>query len=413
MSFEANLIQWIESSFDSSFPNALTPHQANSGNVAADETRARSGQSPSPFEGSALDAFLQSSPDATIICAADGLMRFINPAAQRLLGYNALEIIGQKFASLLMPVPADELALSQNYWDGAASSGLLRARKRNAEIFPVELARTEITAPEGSFVFVRMRETSSKQRLEQRNAELVQEILHLSRYKVLGELASAITHELNQPLTAIAGYAAAARATAAHAGGDEAREQTELLDKLAGQTVRCGQIVQRLKRLVGERSIDRVYGDLCSTVEESVQIAAMGWAKHGIDISVSVPPKPLITLMDRLQIQLLVTNLVRNAMDELAAWPHERKIEVSLALVSGDMAELIVADTGPGIAPGAFESIFDSFHTTKPEGLGVGLALARRIAEAHKGHLSAANRPTGGAAFRFRVPTHASVRVGE
>lgn len=407
-------MQWIESNFDSPFNSPFTSHRANSGLVATDETWTQPGQSaPSPFEGSGLDAFLQASPDATVVCATNGEMRYINPAAQRLLGYDAFDIVGQKFASLLMPVPADDLALSQGYWDCAASNGILRARKRNAEIFPVELAKSEVTTPEGSFVFVRMREDSSKQRLEQRNAELVQEVLHLSRYKVLGELASAITHELNQPLTAIAGYAAAARATASQAASGDAKEMLELLDKLSAQTVRCGQIVQRLKRLVGERSIDRVYGDLCSTIEESVQIAAMGWAKHGIDISVSVPPKPLITLMDRLQIQLLVTNLVRNAMDELATWPNERKIEVSLALISSQMAELIVADTGPGISPAAFESIFDSFHTTKPEGLGVGLALARRIAEAHRGHLSAANRPGGGAAFRFLVPIHASVRVGE
>jgi C4-dicarboxylate-specific signal transduction histidine kinase len=119
----------------------------------------------------------------------------------------------------------------------------------------------------------------------------------------------------------------------------------------------------------------------------------------------------VIILMDRVQVHILVTNLVKNAIDELSSWRHERKIKVTLRMASADTAEVTVADTGPGIAPFAFESIFDPFHTTKPDGLGMGLALSRRIAEAHFGRLAAANRPGGGAMFRFILPVDQSEKV--
>jgi two-component system, LuxR family, sensor kinase FixL len=364
------------------------------------------------FPDSLLGAFVKVSPDPIIMCSAQGMIELLNPAAQRLLGYNDEEIRGHKFASLLMPIPTDDLAMSREYWETSARSGNLKARKKSGEIFPVDLAKGEIEKDAMKLCFITMRDTSCKQRLKQRVAELQRELLHLSRYTVLGELASAITHELNQPLTAITAYAAAAKYAGVDADDKEAQETLELFDKVAAQATRCGQIIHKLRRLVGDRNIDRVYDDLCSTIQEAVQFASMAAARHNIEISVSLPPTPVIILMDRVQIHILVTNLVKNAIDELSSWRHERKIKVTLKLCPPDHAEVTVADTGPGIAPFAFESIFDPFHTTKPDGLGMGLALSRRIAEAHSGRLAAANRPGGGAMFRFIIPVDQSKKVG-
>jgi two-component system sensor kinase FixL len=172
-------------------------------------------------------------------------------------------------------------------------------------------------------------------------------------------------------------------------------------------------VIRKLRQLVSERSIDRVFADLCTTVQEAVQIASMGAAKHNIQISVELPPQPVIVLMDRSQILMLVSNLVRNAIEELVVWRHERKIEVALTLPTPDMAQVTVADTGPGILSTVFENIFDPFHTTKPEGSGMGLSLARRIAEAHSGRLAAANRPGGGALFMFCIPIGKGEKLGE
>jgi two-component system sensor kinase FixL len=363
------------------------------------------------FPDSLLGSFVQVSPDPIIMCSAQGMIELLNPAAQRLLGYNGDEIRGHKFASLLMPIPTDDLATSREYWEALARNGNLKARKKSGEIFPVDLAKGEIEQDAMKLCFITMRDTSCKQRLKQRVAELQRELLHLSRYTVLGELASAITHELNQPLAAITAYAAAAKYAAMDTDDKEDQETLELFDKVAVQATRCGQIIHKLRRLVGDRNIDRVYDDLCSTIQEAVQFASMAAARHNIEISVSLPPSPVIILMDRVQIHILVTNLVKNAIDELSSWRHERKIKVTLKLCSPDHAEVTVADTGPGIAPFAFESIFDPFHTTKPDGLGMGLALSRRIAEAHAGRLAAATRPGGGAIFTFIIPVDQSKKV--
>jgi two-component system sensor kinase FixL len=363
------------------------------------------------IEDGLFGAFLRLSPDPFAICNQAGMVEHLNPAAERLFGYNAGELRGHKFASLLMPVPPDELAMQQNYWNDTARHGNLKARKRSGEIFPVDLVRNELQVDDEILYVIAVRDTSCKQRLTQRIEELQRELLHLSRYTVLGELASGITHELNQPLAAITAYAAAARYAGA-AGEGEFQENLELLDKVGAQATRCGQIIQKLRRLVGDRNIDRVYDDLGATVQEAVQLAAMAAARHNVEISLSLPPRPVIILMDRVQIHILITNLVKNAIDELASWRHERKIKVALKLPAPDKAELTVADTGPGIAPFAFESIFDPFHTTKPDGLGMGLALSRRIAEAHRGRLAAANRPGGGAIFRFMIPVDNTERVG-
>jgi two-component system sensor kinase FixL len=371
-----------------------------------------SASSEKVLEDSLLRSFLQVSPDPIVGCSAEGVVAFLNPAARRLFGYNEGELTGYKFASLLMPTPADELAMNPEYWESQARNGSLKARKKSGEIFPVDLSKCEVKQDGAELSFVAVRDTSCKQRLKQRVAELQRELLHLSRYTVLGELASAITHELNQPLAAITAYAAAARYGGADPEDSEARETLELLDKVATQASRCGQIIHKLRRLVGGRNIDPVYDDLCATIKEAVQFASMAAGKHNIEISVSLPPRPVIILMDRVQIHILVTNLVKNAIDELASWRHERKIKVTLRLTSADAAEVTVADTGPGIAPFAFESIFDPFHTTKPDGLGMGLALSRRIAEAHSGRLAAANRPGGGAMFRFILPIDMSKKVG-
>jgi two-component system sensor kinase FixL len=347
-----------------------------------------------------------------VVARTDGTIEHINAAAEHLYGYGEAELAGQKFASLLMPAPSDEFALSEAYWEDKARAGSLKGRKQNGEIFPVNLVKAEIGAAQERLVIVTIRDASCKQRMKQRLEEMQRELFHLSRYTVLGELASAITHELNQPLAAIAAYAAAARHDEA-TGHYDRQESLELLDKVAAQALRCGQIIQKLRRLVAERNIDRVYDDLCAVVKDAAQLAAMGAAKHNIEVTLTLPPQPVVLLMDRLQIQLLVTNLILNAIDELASWRHERRIEVTLTHPSPGRAELTVADTGPGIAPHAFENIFDSFHTTKPDGLGMGLALCRRVAEAHFGHLAADNRPDGGAIFSFVIPVGSSEKEVE
>jgi two-component system sensor kinase FixL len=373
-----------------------------------DDAEEDSGQSTaraeSLMEQPLFGALLRSSPDAIVVCSFEGVIHCLNPAAHSMFGYNAEEIGGQKFASLLMPVPSDELALSPVYWHTNAKAGSLKARKKSGEIFPVDITKAQVETHGVKLNVVFFRDASCKQRLKQQVRELQNELAYMSRFNVLSGLATAIGHEVKQPLAAITTYTAAARHVSSTSQDPAMRQNLHLLDKIAAQASRCGDIIHKLRRLVSDRSVDKVYDDLSTTVQEAVQLASMGAARHNIHINVSLPPQPVIILMDRSQLLMLVGNLVKNAVEELATWRGERTIDVALTLPSPELAELMVADTGPGIPSAAFEKIFDPFHTTKPDGTGMGLALSRRIAEAHSGRLAAANRPSGGAVFRFIIP---------
>jgi len=382
-----------------------------------DETGEQDGRSTaraeSLMEQPLFGALLRSSPDAIVICSFEGAIHCLNPAAHRMFGYNAEEISGQKFASLLMPVPPDNLALDEVYWHTNQKAGSLKARRKSGEIFPVDLTKAAIETHGVKMNVVFFRDASCKQRLKQQVAELQRELAYMSRFNVLSDLATAIGHEVKQPLAAITTYTAAARHVSSASQDPSARQNLQLLDKIASQAARCGDIIHKLKRLVSDRSVDRVYDDLSATVQEAVQLASLGAARHNIQISIALPPQPVIILMDRSQLLMLVSNLVKNAIEELATWRGERKIEVALRIPSPEFAELTVADTGPGIPTAAFEKIFDPFHTTKPDGTGMGLALSRRIAEAHSGRLAAANRSSGGALFRFIIPIGKGEKGGE
>jgi two-component system sensor kinase FixL len=156
--------------------------------------------------------------------------------------------------------------------------------------------------------------------------------------------------------------------------------------------------------LLQHRGAECSRDDLRLAVDDAVHLATLGANQQGITVTVNKPSEPVMVLMDRVQVQVLLANLIRNAMDELSTINGERKIWITLSVNAQNLAELAVEDTGHGITPEVFENIFDPFHTTKAEGLGVGLALSRRIAQAHGGRLSAANRPEGGATFSFVVP---------
>lgn len=368
----------------------------------------------SPRDASAFEAsicsFIETVPDSVILTAADRSIQQLNRNAEAMFNYRNADVAGRDISILFNDF--DEAATScvaSLRPDNLGGDPLQRplyfnARKKSGEIFPVEkLARQFIL--QGEIVTLHyVRDLSFKQRFEQRIEELQREVTHLSRQSVLGQLATAITHELNQPLTAITNYTAAARRCSIHSSPEELESSLDLMDKAAVQAKRAWQIMHRLRKLVQHRGAECRTEDLRTTVDEAIQLATLGAPQSGINVDVSLWPHPVIVNMDRVQIQILLANLVRNAVDELSALRGERKLSITLSILPDDTAQVSVADNGPGIAPQVFENIFDPFHTTKPQGLGMGLAVSRRIAEAHGGRLSAENLPDGGALFSFIIP---------
>lgn len=354
---------------------------------------------------------LQNAPEAFVVTSLSGSIVLFNRRAQALFGYGEEEIRGRKFASLMDPGFKPKVAAlgafkpDPSLWTPVCGQAGIRARRKNGELFPAEIQKNQSTQV-GEIVHIYyIRDVSLNSRYEQRIAELEREIAHLSRHSVLGELAASITHELSQPLTAITNYtAAASRCRSRGATAEELANSIDLIARAGEQAKRAWLIMHKLRQLLQHRGAERSLDDLRLAVDDAVQLATLGAAQQRITVAVELPPEPVIVLMDRVQVQVLLANLIRNAMDELSATDGERKIWIRLSVNAQNLAELAVEDTGHGITPEVLENIFDPFHTTKAEGLGVGLALSRRIAQAHGGLLSAANRPEGGAIFSFVVP---------
>ncbi len=232
---------------------------------------------------------------------------------------------------------------------------------------------------------------------------LQNELIHLSRAGAMNAMGSTLAHELNQPLAAIAGYAAILRRVISADEIDRDMAQG-VMDGIEECALRAGDIIRSVRRMTGDGEIERRPFDLETIVREACALALSG---APADVAVTYDfGEPVQIVGDPVAIQQVVINLVRNAC-EAVALVDRRTVHISASGAEG-VAEVAIADTGPGIADAIERSLFESFVSTKADGMGVGLAISRTIVEAHGGKISAANRPQGGACFRFTLPMSAA-----
>lgn len=353
--------------------------------------------------------FIETAPDAVIIIDSTSRILMFSPAAERLFGYSSEEVVG-KSVSILMPSPyaEDHGKYIQKYLQTGKSKiiGIGRevvAKKKNGEVFPIELAVGEMIA-DGVHVFTGfVRDISVRREYENRVAELQSELFHVARFSALGELTITLAHELNQPLTAISNYATAAGRLCKQ-GEEGVSKATGLMELIAAQATRAGQIIRKVRNFIMRREVERAWDNVLEATEEAVQIASIGAARRNITIEVHCHDKDVRILMDRVQIQQVITNIVRNAVDALSEWPDERHIDINIGESGDGHVEIEVVDTGPGIAPEVCGRLFEPFQSTKSGGIGIGLAVSKRIVEAHGGTVEAFNNSGSGATFRIRLP---------
>jgi C4-dicarboxylate-specific signal transduction histidine kinase len=231
-----------------------------------------------------------------------------------------------------------------------------------------------------------------------------EQAIHLARICLLGELSAAIVHELNQPLAAILANARAGRRRLAAQSGVRA-VLDDILDDIVQASQRAISVIQRMRALFLRRGTLRQPVDLNAVARDAVALARACLAEHGVRLALALDPRAVPLRGDAVQLQQVLLNLILNACDALDANPPgARRIAIATAGGPGPRACLTVTDNGAGIAGTRPERIFDSFFTTKPQGLGIGLAVAREIVTAHGGHIEAANRAEGGAVFRVTLP---------
>jgi two-component system sensor kinase FixL len=234
------------------------------------------------------------------------------------------------------------------------------------------------------------------------------ELIHVSRRSAMGAMAATVAHELNQPLAAIANYAVGARR--ALAGGEPAAGlAADGLEAIERNAIRAGQIIRSLRQIVDGSMVRRQRLQADDLFRESAALALAG-EPSGLSVDYQFDTA-LSLYVDPVQFQQVLINLIRNAGEAVRSG-ERREIAIIASLVPGG-AEIRIEDSGPGVAPDILPQVFDAFVSTKPEGMGVGLAISRTIVEAHGGRISASNRESGGASFRILLPPAAGESVPE
>lgn len=355
-----------------------------------------------------LRSVLDTVPDATIVISEEGIIQSFNAAAERLFGYEEVKVIG-KNVSMLMPAPYRQehdgyitryLVTGERRIIGI--DRVVTAQRRDGSTFPIKLEVGETKSSEGRFFTGFIRDLTERQETLQQLQELESELARLSRLTAMGEIASALAHEINQPLSAIANYLQGSKRLLEGVDHPNAPKIRDALAEATTQSLRAGYIIRQLREFVARGESEKRTESLNKLIEEAGALALVGTREEGVKtiFRFDSPIQPVSA--EKVQIQQVLLNLMRNAVEAMHGCDRKELLVTSSMRPDG-MVEVSVADTGSGLAEHIVPRLFQPFVTSKPNGMGVGLSISRRIIEAHGGELWAEPNPAGGTVFRFTL----------
>jgi two-component system, LuxR family, sensor kinase FixL len=379
-----------------------------------------SAETPTPQEFAAMKAALQAAearlrsiletvPDAMIIIDERGRVESLSTTAERLFGYMADEVVGRNIR-MLMPTPHREQ--HDGYLKRYLTTGERRiigigrvvvGQRKDGTTFPMHLTVGELRSADRHYFTGFIRDLTDQQLTEARLNELQSEVTHMSRFTALGEMASTLAHEINQPLTAITNYLKGSRRLLERMKGEQTSMLREAVGKAADQALRAGDIIRRLREFVTRGESERRVESLPKLVEDASTLALIGAKENGVEVSFRLDAAADLVFADRIQIQQVLVNLIRNALEVMVETSKRRELEIATVANGDETVEVSVADTGAGLAPEVAAQLFQPFVTTKRKGMGLGLSICRTIIEAHGGKIWVEDRPGGGTVFRFSL----------
>ena len=362
-------------------------------------------------------SILDTVPDAMIVIDKHGIMQFYSTAAERQFGYTEPEAIGQNI-SLLMPEPdrsrhdaymARYLATGERRIIGIGR--IVTGMRKDGTTFPMHLTIGEMQSSGQPYFTGFVRDLTEHQQTQARLQELQSELVHVSRLSAMGEMASALAHELNQPLSAISNYMKGSRRLFADSTDPNTPKIEAALDRAAEQAIRAGQIIRRLRNFVAREESEKRVESLSKLIEEAGALGLTGAREQGVILRFNLDPTCDLVLADRVQIQQVLVNLFRNALEAMSS-SARRELIASNARAADDMIEVAISDTGHGFGGEVHPNLFQPFFTTKENGMGVGLSISRTIIETHGGRMWAETNDAGGATFRFTLPAASAKDLG-
>ncbi len=358
-----------------------------------------------------LQSILDTVPDAMVVIDSSGAIHSFSVAAERLFKRKAAEVIGSN-VSCLMPAPYQKA--HGDYVDRYLQTGEKRiigqgrivvGERSDGSTFPMELAVGEVRAGKSHYFTGFVRDLTERQATLARLQELQSELVHISRLTAMGELASALAHELNQPLSAIANYLRGAARLLESPAPDTERLRDPIA-KATAQAIRAGDVIRRLREFVATGENERRNESLSKVIEESLALALVGVRSSDVRVRTVRGYVADTVFADKVQIQQVLLNLIRNAVEAMVGGAR-RELTIATAEGENGGAVVRVSDTGPGIGPKLAERLFEPFMTTKKTGMGVGLSICRTIIDAHGGKIWIEETPGGGATFVFTIPPEA------
>ncbi len=367
-------------------------------------------------------ALINAAVDGIFIINPNGIIEVANQSVRKMLGYNLSELVGQNI-STLMPSPhrVQHDDYLRHYLDTGEAKIIgigreVEAQKKDGSLLPIHLSvgRYE-SKDEIKFVGIIRDLTQEKQRqselehAEQEIHQLVNRLAHASRVGVLGEMVGSIAHEINQPLTAIASRAQACTRLLA-ADKSQNADVMSALEIISDQAIRAGDIIRSMRAWVRGQDAQRRPCSCNHLVLEVVELATMEAQNHDIELQLSLETRSTDIVCDPIQIQQVMLNLVKNAIDAVANFQPRgqdtgKKILIATKCLGQDRMQVTVTDSGPGIKDEIASNVFDPLFTTKKAGMGLGLSICRTIIRAHGGELNYKSNPQGGVSFYFILPT--------
>jgi two-component system CheB/CheR fusion protein len=353
-------------------------------------------------------AGVQTAVDGVITIDEHATILSFNPAAERIFGFSAPEVIGRNFGVLKAP-PADDAngSLPARYLRVGEREG--QGRRKDGTTFPCDLYVSEFADGSARRFVVTVRDVTERKRTEEQVRRQQGEMAHVLRVATIERFAAGLAHELNQPLTAIANDVETC-ATYVRSGKGGARRLLTLLDRAGAEALRAGDIVHHLRDFVKRTEPRLESADLCELLRNATRWLAREMEQEHITLHLDFAPGKLPVRVDRIQIEQVFVNLMQNAVDAIReAGKEPREIRVRAARTADGMAEVALDDTGTGVSAAAAERLYEPFFTTKLGGMGMGLAICLTIAEMHHGRMSVEPGPSGvGTTVRLLLPLEGS-----
>jgi two-component system CheB/CheR fusion protein len=359
-----------------------------------------------------IRAVIDGVADAIVTIDEHGIIQAHNRATTAMFGYSAEELLGRNVGVL---APEPQRGLHHSYIDRYLRTGEakiigigreLEARRKDGSQFPVELMISETWVGAERLFIGFVRDLSERRKFESRLSKL-----HSNRLDTLSDMATALAHEINQPLAAASNYLFAVRHLLGAKAEPPGPAVDEALEKTSSQLHRAGQIIAHLREFVARGEPDKTEQSLHDLVRRACELVGPSAKEAGVEILMALNAAEDTVLADKVQIEQALVNLVRNAIEAMEEQPV-RKLSITTA-IDHDMIRTDVADTGCGLAASAYADLFMPFTSTKSSGLGVGLSISRSIVEAHYGMMWADANPGGGAKFSFTLPLAGLEEAGE